>query len=331
MGGGRDAPYAGRAWPPMRDRGEGEAVAAGCGRAGAAGGRLPAVDAACSLLPWPCGAACPDGGERVPPHLGRGGGGRRWPGREPCLPPATNNYPPGAGAPMATVAASIDRMIEERTLLRHPFYEAWSAGELSVQSLAGYSKEYYQLVKAVPRIMAPIVAAAPAGAAAELEANMREERDHIRPWAGFAASLGVGAEELESHRCLEKTARAVDGMVSLASSGYAAGACAMYAFEKELPRISRTKMEGLAEFYGIDADEAVEYFVLHTEADVRHAASWRGIIDGLDEGAAGGEEAGAQAARSAMLDAASESLSAQHLLLDACMEEYCGGVRTAAQ
>lgn len=225
---------------------------------------------------------------------------------------------------MATVAASIDRMIEERTLLRHPFYEAWSAGELSVQSLAGYSKEYYQLVKAVPRIMAPIVAAAPAGAAAELEANMREERDHIRPWAGFAASLGVGAEELESHRCLEKTARAVDGMASLASSGYAAGACAMYAFEKELPRISRTKMEGLAEFYGIDAEEAVEYFVLHTEADVRHAASWRGIIDGLD-GAAGGEGAGAQAARSAMLDAASGSLSAQHLLLDACMEEYCGG------
>ena len=30
---------------------------------------------------------------------------------------------------MEPIAASIDRMIEERTLLRHPFYEAWSAGE----------------------------------------------------------------------------------------------------------------------------------------------------------------------------------------------------------
>ncbi len=222
---------------------------------------------------------------------------------------------------MGTVAGAIDRMIEERTLLRHPFYEAWSAGELSMPSLAGYSKEYYQLVKAVPRMMAPIVAAAPAGERPELEANMAEERDHIRPWAGFAASLGVGREELESHRGLEKTARAVDAMVSLASSGYAAGACAMYAFEKELPKISRTKMEGLAEFYGIDADDAIEYFVLHTEADVRHAASWRGIIEGLD--GAAGEGPDARAARSAMLDAASASLSAQHLLLDACMEEYC--------
>ena len=239
----------------------------------------------------------------------------------------TNNYLPGGGPPMGTVAGAIDRMIEERTLLRHPFYEAWSAGRLSMGALAGYSKEYYQLVRAVPRIMEPIVAAAPAGAAPELEANMGEERDHIRPWAGFAASLGVGPEELESHRGLAKTLRAVDGMSSLASSGYAAGACAMYAFEKELPKISRTKMEGLAEFYGINADEAIEYFVLHTEADVRHAASWRGIIDGLDEAA--GEGPDAEAARSAMLDAASASLSSQHMLLDACMEEYCAGGASA--
>ena len=228
---------------------------------------------------------------------------------------------------METVAAAIGRMVEGRTLLRHPFYEAWSAGELSRASLAGYSKEYYQLVKAVPRLMEPIVAAAPAEAAPELEANMREERDHIRPWAAFAASLGVGPDELESHRGLEKTVRAVDRMASLTSE-YAAGACAMYAFEKELPKISRTKLDGLAEFYGIDDGDAVEYFVLHTEADVRHAASWRGIIDGLD--AAAGEGPDARAARSAMLDAASGSLSAQHLLLDACMEEYCGSGASAS-
>ncbi len=47
----------------------------------------------------------------------------------------------------------IDRIIEERSLLKHPFYQAWSDGKLTRESLAGYSKEYYQLVKAVPIFM----------------------------------------------------------------------------------------------------------------------------------------------------------------------------------
>ena len=225
---------------------------------------------------------------------------------------------------MGALTAEIDGMIGERTLLGHPFYEAWSAGELSLESLAGYSKEYFQLVKAVPRLMEPVVAAAPAGTAAELDSNMREERDHIRPWIGFAASLGVGRDELEAYGGLEKTRRAVSLLDSL-MSGYGAGASAMYALEKELPEISRIKMEGLAEFYGITGDAALEYFVLHTEADVRHAAAWRGIVDGLDAAAGGGPDP--VAARAEMIGAASGSLSAQHMLLDGCMEEYCGGGR----
>ncbi|NIP31398.1 MAG: pyrroloquinoline quinone biosynthesis protein PqqC, partial [Candidatus Dadabacteria bacterium] len=43
----------------------------------------------------------------------------------------------------------IDEMIEERSLLKHPFYEMWSDGKLTLESLAGYSKEYFQLVKEV--------------------------------------------------------------------------------------------------------------------------------------------------------------------------------------
>ena len=37
----------------------------------------------------------------------------------------------------------IDEMIEERSLLKHPFYQMWSDGKLSVDMLAGYSKEYW--------------------------------------------------------------------------------------------------------------------------------------------------------------------------------------------
>ena len=58
---------------------------------------------------------------------------------------------------MNSLIKRIDEMIEERSLLKHPFYEMWSDGKLSLDSLKGYSKEYYQLVKSVPSFMSPII------------------------------------------------------------------------------------------------------------------------------------------------------------------------------
>jgi len=55
----------------------------------------------------------------------------------------------------------IDQMIEERSLLKHPFYQTWSDGKLTPEALAGYSKEYYQLVKAVPKFMEPLIKESP--------------------------------------------------------------------------------------------------------------------------------------------------------------------------
>ena len=90
------------------------------------------------------------------------------------------------------------------------------------------------------------------------------------------------------------------------------GACAMYAFEKEIPKISQTKLDGLAEFYGMTNHEATEYFKLHTEADIRHAASWRNIL-----------EKSTMLIRHSLIEIAEKSISAQNLLLDSCYEEYC--------
>ena len=55
---------------------------------------------------------------------------------------------------MNSLTQNIDRIIEERSLLKHPFYQTWSDGKLTREALVGYSKEYYQLVKAVPIFMA---------------------------------------------------------------------------------------------------------------------------------------------------------------------------------
>ena len=176
------------------------------------------------------------------------------------------------------ITKKIDEMIEERSLLKHPFYQAWSDGKLTKESLAGYSKEYFQLVKEVPSFMAPIIQKAPESIVKELVENQQEESDHIKPWIAFAGELGISEEELLSYSGLPKTRQAVSDLNELMET-FEGGACAMYAFEKEIPKISQTKLDGLAEFYGMTSDEATEYFKLHTEADVRHAASWRNILE----------------------------------------------------
>ena len=94
----------------------------------------------------------------------------------------------------------------------------------------------------------------------------------------FAAELGVSADELTSYKGLSKTCEAVSDLGELMDT-FDGGASAMYAFEKEIPKISQTKLDGLKEFYGMTSNEATEYFKLHTEADIRHAASWRNILE----------------------------------------------------
>ena len=172
----------------------------------------------------------------------------------------------------------IDQIIEERSLLKHPFYEMWSDGKLTQESLAGYSKEYFQLVKAVPEFMTPIIEKAPNSVITELTENQQEESDHIKPWISFAGELGISNDELISYSGLDKTKKAVSD---------------------------------LSEFYQITNDNATEYFKLHTEADIRHTASWRNILEKSN------------ADTSNLIEIAEKSVSAQNLLLDSCYEEYC--------
>jgi len=208
------------------------------------------------------------------------------------------------------IVQKIDEMIEERSLLKHPFYQMWSDGKLTKESLAGYSKEYFQLVKAVPVFMTPIIEKAPDTVVSELVENQQEESAHIKPWIAFAGELEISEDELVSYSGTAKTQKAVSDLNELMVT-FDGGASAMYAFEKEIPKISQTKLDGMAEFYGMTNDEATGYFKLHTEADIRHAASWRSILEksSIDY--------------DKLVEIADNSISAQNLLLDSCYEEYC--------
>ncbi len=211
---------------------------------------------------------------------------------------------------MNSLIKRIDDIIEEMSLLKHPFYQMWSDGKLSLDSLAGYSKEYFQLVKEVPSFMTPIIKQAPDYVLNELVANQHEETEHIKLWRQFASAIGISERELDAHPGLAKTRLAVSSLCGLMDS-FEGGACAMYAFEKEIPKISQIKLDGLREFYGISSHESTEYFKLHTEADIRHTASWKKILENSSQD------------QEQLIKVADKSISAQNLLLDSCYEAYC--------
>jgi pyrroloquinoline-quinone synthase len=203
----------------------------------------------------------------------------------------------------------IDSEIERRSLLKHPFYQMWSRGELTMPDLKAYSMEYFQLVKAVPSFLRNTVALAPDSMKkAAISRNLAEEREHIQPWVRFAGAVGVNERALRSYTAPAPTTEAISDLEAITSSSFEEAVAALYAYEKQLPEISKSKIEGLRRFYGLDSIEARRYFEIHEEADVRHANLWRRILANLpsiDE-------------REAFL-AAVQSLKAQNKLLDSVL------------
>ena len=89
---------------------------------------------------------------------------------------------------MDNVVQRIDSEIEKHSLLKHSFYKMWSEGNLTLDHLQGYSKEYFQLVKTVPRFVESIAQAT--GSPDIIINNAREEAEHVELWVRFAPHLG---------------------------------------------------------------------------------------------------------------------------------------------
>ena len=208
------------------------------------------------------------------------------------------------------IVQKIDSEIEKRSLLKHSFYQMWSEGRLTVDHLQGYSKEYFQLVKAVPKFVEGI---AKGTDNQDIADNAKEEAEHVEPWVRFASALGVSRNDLVNYAGADKTNAAVAKMMGLASASFEEAVAAMYAYEMELPKISRSKIDGLKKFYRMDSEDATKYFEIHEEADVRHAQVWREILQKIPAD----RQQGAFAA-------AVESLKAQNMLLDSVQEKYVG-------
>jgi pyrroloquinoline-quinone synthase len=187
--------------------------------------------------------------------------------------------PKNGNAPK-TLLQSLDALVEKHHLLKHPFYRAWTEGKLSKESLRLYAGQYYQHVRAFPENLKQVAARTSGPVQSLVKENLAEELHPAAPhpalWRQFARSLGVTDAALDSTRVLPGIAALLDTFDELAAQGSVAQAIAVfYAYEAQVPEIASQKISGLRRFYGITDPQALAYFSVHEEADVRHRAAWR--------------------------------------------------------
>ena len=222
---------------------------------------------------------------------------------------------------------ALSEAVMQFSMLKHPFYVAWTEGKLSKEILVDYAKQYYAHVRAFPTYVSAVHSRCDDLALRQelLENLIEEERgteNHPELWLRFAEGLGASRDEVKSAELLPLTAASVERLKTLTQSDdYRRGLAALYAYESQIPEVARTKREGLKSFYGIDSERAVSFFRVHEDIDVLHQQTAKQIL--TDKCATAGEQLAA-------IDAARDSAQALWSFLDGVCEAYLPEVSAPA-
>lgn len=195
----------------------------------------------------------------------------------------------------------LDRRIDPLHRLNHPFYKAWSNGELTKEHLAIYAEQYWHHIEAFPTYLEALRDRLPEGTArTAIEENLRDEVEggHDDLWLDFAAAVGVTTMQLETSQPTATTTAAINEFkTACAQETPAFGLGALYAYESHTPATAVTKTEGLRDRYDV-AEKGRAYFDVHAKVDHKHSADLFAAIKETDsiEDSSKGAEAGARAA-----------------------------------
>lgn len=186
-------------------------------------------------------------------------------------------------AHMSEIVTSIQQQIAQRRLLDHPFYNAWSKGELTRDALRTYAAQYYHWVLAFPTWLSATHANADDLELRQeiLENLIDEERgpdNHPELWLRFCDALGLDRDEVRNVELLPETRQAIESMRVVSRSMHpAASLAALYAYEAQQPDVMKTKREGLRDLYTLTS--GLEYFEVHETLDVEHSAGEAAMIE----------------------------------------------------
>jgi pyrroloquinoline-quinone synthase len=186
---------------------------------------------------------------------------------------------------MSDFFTALDARIARYDLLQHPFYQAWSKGELTRDELGEYASEYWHHVSAFPTYLSALHARLEdAPLRRTVLENLTDEeglpagRAHSDLWMDFAAGMGADSATVRERKLQPETAALIAHFRGAMLASPASALSSLYTYESRVPAIARTKAEGLKQHYGADTATA-RYFSVHQTADVHHANVWRNAIE----------------------------------------------------
>jgi pyrroloquinoline-quinone synthase len=178
----------------------------------------------------------------------------------------------------------IDNDIAEKHLLKHPFYLAWTLGELSKEALKDYARQYYHHVAAFPTYLSAMHAQCDDQATRkQLLSNLIDEEagspNHPELWKKFAQAFEIDDTDIARIEREPETKQLIETFRSVCGQGSTAeGLGGLYAYESQIPSICESKIHGLKKHYGFTKSEHYEYFTVHVEADREHSAAERELL-----------------------------------------------------
>ena len=181
----------------------------------------------------------------------------------------------------------IDNMIEEKHLLNHSFYKAWSAGELPKETIREYAAQYFQHVSLFPRYLSSIHSNCEDIKTRQILLDNlideeKGEENHPELWMRFAEGMGNSRQKINTTEPMKEVSDLVKTFNQLSKSEkYHIGLAALYCYESMQPEISETKKDGLKKFYGIKDENTLKFFTVHMHADKWHREVVRNLIKEL--------------------------------------------------
>ena len=182
----------------------------------------------------------------------------------------------------------LNKKLDQYHLLNHPFYKSWNEGKLTREIIKDYAEQYYQHVKAFPRYIS-----ATHSICEDIEKrkilleNLQDEEnpnaDHPKLWKNFALAMGADKDKIEDVKREWFTNDMIENFFHQARKSYAEGLASLYTYERQIPEIAETKIQGLKKFYGVSSKEGLEFFEAHKAADVIHRKECEKLLDALTE------------------------------------------------
>jgi pyrroloquinoline-quinone synthase len=138
-------------------------------------------------------------------------------------------------------------------LLDHPFYQAWTHGQITLEQLSKYHKSYNDFIVMMPEFWSKVQTSFGVNDA-DGRRVVADETEHIDLWQNWAAKLPA----TESFPSMKPIIDEFNAMTPSELLG------AIQAFEIQQPAVAITKREGLHCHYGYTAQETV-YFDEHEQ------------------------------------------------------------------